>query len=279
LGGRVIRLGACAGAGLVLGVSVYVGLIELGLLRNPFAPVASGDLALARGDRPGLRVLFVGNSLTYRNAMPSMVRQLAAADEGGSPIFAVQYAAAGWRLKKAARDDGLAALLEEVPWDAVVLQEQSLIPSLPAAERRREMEPFAHLLHRKIEAAGADTLLFMTWGYDGGDEDVAGDTFAGMQARLAEGYSDLAAQLPARVAPVGLAWAAAMRGRPGLDLWGWDGKHPSASGSYLAACVFYAMLSGRDPSASSFTGGIDPEEALYLRRVAAGVATATRSTL
>jgi hypothetical protein len=273
--GRIIRLAACAGAGLVLGIAVYVGLVGLGALRNPFAAAASGDLGLVRSDRAGLRVLFVGNSFTYRNSMPTLVSRLAAADEDAQPIFTVEYTAAGWRLKKAAEDEGLTALLDEVAWDVVVLQEQSLIPSLPAAERRREMEPFAHALHRKIEATGAETLLFMTWGYDGGDDDVAGDTFAGMQARLAEGYSDLAAQLPARVAPVGLAWAAAMRGRPGVDLWGWDGKHPSSTGSYLAACVFYAMLSGRDPSASSFTGGIEPEEARYLRRVAADVATAT----
>jgi hypothetical protein len=34
-------------AGLLLGVSVYAGLIEVGLVRSPLAPVAAGDLELA----------------------------------------------------------------------------------------------------------------------------------------------------------------------------------------------------------------------------------------
>jgi hypothetical protein len=35
--------------------------------------------------RPGIRVLFIGNSLTYANSMPTMVHKFAADDPGGSP--------------------------------------------------------------------------------------------------------------------------------------------------------------------------------------------------
>ena len=90
---RLIRLSTCAVVGVVLGISVYAGLVGGGLARNPFDPVPRGDIALARSAQPGLRVLFVGNSFTFRNALAAMVHELAAYDRGGRRLFAVEYAA------------------------------------------------------------------------------------------------------------------------------------------------------------------------------------------
>jgi hypothetical protein len=261
--GRIIRLAAVTAAAVVLGVSLYVALVKMDLLRGPFDPITSGDIALARSDRTGLRVLFVGNSLTAGNSMPALVHQLAEGDDGARPIFSVQYAAGNWTLRQASEDDGLTALLSEVHWDVVVLQENSRVASF-SPYRPEDMYPFAQALDRKIAAVGARTVLFMTWGFrDGGFED--------MQAHLAWGYSNLAAELDAALAPVGLAWAEARRRDPDVELWTSDGRHPSLSGSYLAACVFYALLSDRDPSRSQFTAGLEPSEARFLQDVAADV--------
>jgi hypothetical protein len=261
--GRVIRLAAVTAAAVVLGVSIYVALVKVDLLRGPYDPVASGDIALARSDRIGLRVLFVGNSLTAGNSMPALVHQLAEGDDGARPIFSVQYAAGNWTLRQASEDDGLTALLNEVRWDVVVLQENSRVASF-SPYRPEDMYPFAQALDRKIAAVGARTVLFMTWGFrEGGFED--------MQAHLALGYSNLAAELDVALAPVGLAWAEARRRDPEVELWTSDGRHPSLSGSYLAACVFYALLSDRDPSRSQFTAGLEPSEARFLQGVAGDV--------
>jgi hypothetical protein len=112
----------------------------------------------------------------------------------------------------------------------------------------------------------------MTWGYVRGDRwHQPHDTYASMQARLADGYSKLGGELGAQVAPVGLAWAEALRREPSLHLWADDGKHPGRLGSYLAACVFYEMLSGREPTRSRFRGGIEPAQARLLQRVARDV--------
>jgi hypothetical protein len=272
IAGRALRLAAVACAGVVLGVSGYVGLVEAGLLPDPFAPAASGDLALARSQRAGLRVLFVGNSLTAGNSMPALVRELAEADPAAGPLFAVQYTAGGWTLQRATQDEGLGALLEDVRWDIVVLQEQSQLPSFSRQQRMAEMYPYARTLHEKIIAAGARTVLFVTWGHRAGDRrNVPGDSFTEMQARLNQGYSELAAGLPAELAPVGSAWVEALRRKPEISLWGDDGRHPSLSGSYLAACVLYGVLSGRTPAGNSFTAGLESAEAAFLQRVAADV--------
>ena len=274
---RFIRLLACAGVGIVLGVSVYVGLVQSGLAPSPFDPRVRGDIALARSARPGIRVLFVGNSFTFRNGLAGMVHDLAVGANGGPQLFAVEYAAPGWSLKAASKDDGLTALLKDVRWNVVVLQEQSQLLSFTREEWRRETYPFARSLHERISRRGGRTLLFMTWGYQRGDGyNWPGDTFSGMQARLAQGYSELAAELPASVVPVGLAWAKAQRRRPRLDLWDWDGRHPNREGSYLAACVFYAFLTGRDPTRSTFTAGLSPTDARFLERIGASIARRPR---
>jgi hypothetical protein len=83
----------------------------------------------------------------------------------------------------------------------------SQLLSFTREEWRRETFPFARALHDKISRDGAETLLFMTWGYKHGDQhNWPGDSFADMQGRLSEGYSALAAELQAAVAPAGLAW-------------------------------------------------------------------------
>ena len=266
---RLLRTFFLAVAGVVLGFALYSGLVHIGLARSLLAPNLRGDIALARSDRPGLRVLFVGNSFTFKNSLPALVHDLAAGDPGAAPILSVEYAAPGWSLQEADKDDGLRKLLQEVHWDVVVLQEKSWLLSLPEERWRHETYPGARDLHEKISAAGARIVLFMTWGYVRGDRrDVPHDTYTAMQARLADGYSKLGSELGAQVAPAGLAWAEALRRQPSLDLWAGDGQHPGRLGSYLAACVFYAMLSGREPAQSRFTAGIQPAQARLLQQVA-----------
>jgi hypothetical protein len=252
--------------------ALYVFLAHAGIIRSALFPRIDGDIALAESDRPGLRVLFVGNSFTYYNSMPAMVQELATADPGAAPLFSVEYTAPNWSLREASENRGLADALDEIAWDFVVLQDVSWYLSTSVDERRRHTYPFARALERQIAETGARTMLFMTWGYKDGA--FRGDTYGAMQTRLAEGYRDLAAELGAEVASVGLAWAEALRRKPGLELWKRDGAHPSRSGSYLAACVFYAVLSGRDPTKSTFTAGLDPAETRFLQDVASDVAAA-----
>jgi hypothetical protein len=256
-------------AAVVAGVLLWVAAVQLDIVRSPLDPVIRGEIASARSDRPGVRVLFVGNSFTFHNSLPKLVQGLAMADPGPKPMFAVQYAASNWRLKRAAEDDGLARLLEEIRWDVLVLQEHSLPLSFSPEYRRRETDPYALAISAR---AGARTLLFMTWGYRDGDRDnVPGDTYLAMQQRLAYNYRDLAEQFSAEVAPVGIAWAETLERRPGIELWWRDGRHPGKRGSYLAACVFYAVITGRDPTGNDFVDGLEFEEALFLQEVARDV--------
>ena len=258
--GRAVRLLAAVLAGLLLGLLGAAALFQ--------ADPVSGDLELVRSDRTGLRVLFVGNSLTADNSMTRMVRRLGEGDPGAPPIFAVQYARRGSTLEDAVDDNRLTELLDGERWNHVVLQEHSQISSRPR-DREARMFPAAIALDRMARQSGGRTVLFMSWGYEDGDRDaVPGDTHQAMQVRVSQGYLELASRLPAVLAPVGLAWEEALRRQPGLDLWNDDGRRPSRTGSYLTACVFYALLTNRDPTGSRFTAGLDLAQARRLQRIA-----------
>ncbi len=212
------------------------------------------------------RVLFLGNSYTYFNKMPQMFAHLARS--GGDTVDVGMSAPGGWTLREHQKAGRTRKKLDEKKWDFVVLQEQSVIPSVPGT-REKEMYPAARVLDGMIRAKGARTIFFMTWGRRGGFLRYRHRSFGDMQRALYEGYTTIARELRARVAPVGPAWKRAMEKQPGLDLWGKDGSHPNKSGSYLAACVFYAVIYKKSPVGLSFHADLSPEAAAFLQQTAA----------
>ena len=68
------------------------------------------------------RVLLVGNSLTYTNNLPALLRAVGAAQ--GTPIATETYAAPGGTLAERWKEGLVAKSLQERRFDAVVLQEQ-----------------------------------------------------------------------------------------------------------------------------------------------------------
>ena len=86
--------------------------------------------------------------------------------------------------------------------------------------------------------------------------------------RSKDNHQRLGRALDALVAPVGTAWAQAHRERPDLQLWAGDRYHPSEIGSYLTACVFFAVLYGHTVLGNSFLDDIPPPDAAVLQRAA-----------
>lgn len=236
-------------------------------------------------------MLFLGNSYTFQNELDRAVADVFAA--AGESVETVRLADPGWRfvdhLGAIATDGTDHAAAFGAPQDWVILQEQSQIPGFPDGQVDVEASRAAAVeLDALAAGTGADTVFLLTWGRRDGDStnpDIFPD-FLTMQARLTEGYFayvDLASAdgTPAWVAPAGLAWqrvyedVVADGGDPGdpesafHGLYVDDGSHPSQRGTYLAACVLYATLTGRSPE------GLDAPEvvpdAAYLQAVAAAV--------
>jgi hypothetical protein len=179
-----------------------------------------------------MRVLFVGNSYVYFNDLPGLVASLAAS--GGIALETHSVVEGGMTLLGHSKSAETLDQIRSGGWDGVVLQEQSTRPIYaPTA-----MAIAARQLAREIRRAGSRTLLYLTW---------ARKTYPDQQADLDGAYYRVSQDLGAEVAPVGPAWRLALAERPGLALHQADGSHPAASGTYLAACVFFAVLTGRSP--------------------------------
>jgi Domain of unknown function (DUF4886) len=221
-----------------------------------------------------LNVLFVGNSFTYFNDMPALVKQLADAAHEEKPFMSVQETPGGYTLKQHWESGKVAQLIQSNRWDYVVLQEQSQALSFAQWQRFRDVHPYARQFNNLAWQNKTKLILFMTWGYEKGDlENRTSDSFSDMQSRLAEGNMELAKDLSAIVVPVGIAWRQALSRNPQIRLWGEDGRHPNLSGSYLAACVFYKLFYRKSPVGNPFTAGLSAREAYFLQDVAASAAS------
>jgi len=224
-------------------------------------------------------IIMMGNSYTYQNDLDQRIATTF--DDVGQSNNVTRLASGGMRLEQHANraatsgDSWNLALTESPGLDVVVLQDQSQIPSFPESEPMWQASRNAVIsLDAQIEEAGAATMLLMTWGRRDGDSGNPSfnPDFSTMQANLAHGYVTFAAAASSDertvfVAPVGLAFrhihdAIAGSGGTPTDsgtlfhsLYASDGSHPSPRGSYLAACVLHASLTGQ-PSIGLSDGGL-----------------------
>ena len=90
------------------------------------------------------------------------------------------------------------------------------------------------------------------------------------QKILADVYRQVATELGAVLAPVGLAWQKALALDVKLSLHHIDDRHANPSGAYLSACVFYAVLFNASPEGLPATLQIEAKMRLDLAEDRAG---------
>ena len=193
------------------------------------------------------QALFIGNSYTYMNDLPELINQIAIS-KGNSLIYE-SHTPGGSTLMQHASNSNVQSLLNATEWDYVILQEQSQNPSFPPSQVASQVYPYAESLCEYIREANpcTDPVFFMTWGRENGDSQNCAAyppicTYEGMQDRLTESYTEMAQNNESLLAPIGIAWKDLREQHPEINLYSSDGSHPSIQGSYLAACVFYAVL-------------------------------------
>lgn len=234
------------------------------------AAAAACALALACGgagpvqvveEEGGRGVLFVGNSLTYSNSLPEMVRALALA--AGDTLRVGVAAYPDWSLEEHWTGGAARSAIRGGGWEIVVLQQGP--SSLP--ESRALLIDYARRFAGEIRVAGAAPALYAVWPSLARSADFD---------RASESYRLAADEVDGILLPAGEAWRAAWRENPDLPLYAADGLHPSVLGTYAAALVVYARLLDRSPVGAPSTlilrtGAVvrvDPAAAALLQRAA-----------
>lgn len=179
-----------------------------------------------------LRVLFIGNSLTYTNNLPATLAGVTAAAGDGIEVEMIALPNYGL-IDHLDRNSGAEAAIRRGGWDYVVLQQGP--STLPV--NRDSLVLWTERFNPIIRSVGARPALFMVWPPTGQ---------AGGFTAVRESYQAAAAAVDGLFLPAGAAWQDALAQDPSLPLYGPDGFHPGPVGTWLAAITMYEEFTGRD---------------------------------
>jgi hypothetical protein len=180
-----------------------------------------------------VRVLFIGNSMTYMNDLPAMMK--AVAKQAGTPVPETEMVAfPDFALEDHWAEGTARRRLEVARWDFVVMQQGP--SSLP--ENQVNLMTWTEQFTPSIRNAGAEPVLYMIWPSQSRDSAFPA---------VLESYRNAAAAVHGIFAPAGEAWRLALAVDPATPLYFKDGFHPLPSGTYLAAVVILGRIHSFDP--------------------------------
>jgi len=190
-----------------------------------------------------LNILFIGNSYTFYNSSPELVKALIQERFPNREVRVKLVSKAGITLERHWKGNKALRVIRTGHWDYVILQEQSKLGMGVKIDNRTYIGQtdlffeYARKFDAEIKKVGAKTVFFMTWSRRGHPDE---------QEILSHAYTTIAKERDALLAPVGLVWDK-LRANNQLDLYTMDGSHPSALGSYLVATTIFATLLEEQP--------------------------------
>lgn len=194
-----------------------------------------------------LKALFIGNSFTGANYLPTVLQEIALANgkelsikaeiKNGTSLF--QHWDTGVAQQKITAEK----------WDYVILQDSSA----SAFEHPNKTIEYGKLFTKLVKTQGAQPLLFNTWAYNGipawienkqyEDIRVAFKKFVpNMYEKTNALYQQIADTSQSNIVPVAQVWRAMSEMNATVSLHAKDQSHPSPTGTYLTAVVFYKFL-------------------------------------
>jgi hypothetical protein len=223
-------------------------LVIASLMLVALPAVAQRSRAVSRLEDP-VRILFVGNSLTSENGLPSIVCRLAYA--AGRAAICEAVVGPGFAIEDHLAQGIVQRRLSGERWSYVVMQQG---PSALESSRVN-LRTFVREIAPLIRDAGAIPVMYAVWPAMNRAIDFP---------RVSESYRLAAQDVGGMFAPAGDAWLEAWRIDPLLRLYSEDDFHPTYAGSYLAALVIYRVIFGAipdqfaDPAVAG--GGVSSED-------------------
>lgn len=179
-----------------------------------------------------LRVLFVGNSLTYFNDMPGIVAGMLTLRHPELRPQVAMVSAPGYTLREHFENGRVLQVLSDQRWDVVVLQERGGY----AIDHPGETRVYAQRLAAAAQRSGGKSMLFVDWFQ------------ASASQPPGQAEAEIASALGLSTLPAGPVLARLHQELPRLELLQEDGQHPSPAGSYAIALIAYVRLLGESPA-------------------------------
>jgi len=218
-------------------------------------------------------ILFIGNSHTYFNDLPAMVTEMAHA--AGVPVSTYRVVKGGWKLCQHADPEcethaSLLLAKDMKIWDYIVLQENAMLLAKDAEDFFTAAEKLRDLLKDHCKAFA----LYQTHPFASGCNKLyeLGLTYDEMHQKLQSSYRKAAPMLHATLVPSGEGFYLMKQRFGRVEMVQHDGVHASAAGTYLAACMFCAVLLGLDPLTLKTMETVDEPLGATIRQITYEVA-------
>ena len=192
-------------------------------------------------NKKDLSILFIGNSHTYYNDMPRLVRLRA--DEKDYNCRVTMLAHPNWFLSQHAEEPEARFNILYGKYDYVVLQEHAH-PFGP----EEEFLNAAAALNRMIREAGSIPVIYECWAKKDEPE---------LQEHMNEVHRHVAEEIGALVAPVGENWWTYQASWPEIEMYSNDGAHASDAGSGFAAKIIWETIRAEEARRTALSGGND----------------------
>ena len=217
------------------------------------------------------KILFVGNSFTFYWNLPSIVESMAAEKEIFLDIH--QSTAGGASLKQHWFGDknlNTKKLIESGDYSTIILQDYSSNPLLKTKESNEYFNRFIQL----VKSNQGQSIIYGTWMFPS----ISSKKYKGSDP-IQNALKPISTKTNTPIAPVGTAFRLFQEKHPEIPIFTSDNKHPSAVGSYLAACIFYKILTGKSPLGLSrrFERKDEYGKKIFLMMVEKGAATKCQS--
>lgn len=214
-------------------------------------------------------ILFIGNSYTYRNDMPTIFQEIAKSK--GKNVYVEHCTQGKATLVIQSKRDEVFHAINSRKWDYIIIQASSRDLIRDTSIINRKTIPALKKILTAIDQNNpmAKKLFYMTWGYRNGFkpyEDM--DSYDEMTNKVKKGYLSLKKRFDIGVVPVGMAWFNVRHTHEDIVLYVKDGAHPSLKGSYLAACCFYAGIFGDDATGAKYFSKLGPKTCNILQQTA-----------
>ena len=217
------------------------------------------------------RVLFIGNSYTGANSLPSMVEDVA--QSAGYAFANTALTPGGATLYQHTQNASTYTAMANQNWDFIVFQAQSQEPAFPWGQVNFQTLPYADELvdSARSIAPCAQPTFFRTWGRKNGDQWNCAAfpplcTYEGMDSLLHLRYRMMADSNDALLSPVGSVWLYIRDTDTTIELYTADESHPSLAGSYAAACTFFTIFTREDPTLITDDKNLNPLVAATIRQ-------------
>ena len=215
------------------------------------------------------KVLCIGNSFTYYQSCPQMLKDIAWKE--GHYLDVSASLKGGWSMGKHLTYPTTEDEIGRGGYDVVILQDQSQSAAQVGSDRKKYAENVTNTvaMAQKVRSSSEDCRLLLecTWAYAGKNNGGFG-CVTEFYKNAGKGIKVMARAAKADVSPIRDAFRLANIERPDILLFADDGYHQSIYGSYLKSCVNYLVLFGEPFGENPSDCGIDPKKAAALRNIA-----------